>query len=323
MNSLNKCLTYHILIKGEILNVDLVFEGGGVLGISFVGSYKALTDSGYNVVRCAGTSAGSIISTLIIAGYTVQEIDDILNTTDFKQFLKKTKLGKVCLIGKGLSLFFNNGLYDSKCIETWMDDLLKKKGIHTFSDIMENNESPLKIIAADITKRKMLILPDDASLYGINPKDFSIAKAVRMSCAIPFFYTPVKIYKDKIRNYVVDGGLLSSYPIWIFDIDSKPVRPTFGLKIKDECSQTSLGKKYLYAYTVDIINACINKDEMAYVRDKDFVRTIMINNDQQIKSTDFKLSKEDINYLYQMGYDSVECFLKKWNYTDYIKRFMM
>ncbi|QVK16850.1 patatin-like phospholipase family protein [Mycoplasmatota bacterium] len=305
------------------MNVDLVFEGGGVLGISFVGAYKALSENGYKVIRCAGTSAGSIISTLIIAGYNVQEIHDILNNTDFNQFLEKTKLEKVCFFGKGLSLFFNNGIYNSLCIETWIKDLLIKKGINTFGDIMENNESPLKIIAADITKRKMLILPDDAILYGIKPQDFPIAKAVRMSCAIPFFYTPVKIKSGKITSYVVDGGLLSSYPIWIFDVDSKPIRPTFGLKIKDEYSKTSLGKKYLCAITSDIINACINKDEMRFVRDKDLVRTIIINNDHQIKSTDFKLSEEDINYLYKMGYDSVESFVKKWNYTDYIKRFMV
>jgi len=305
------------------MKIDLVCEGGGILGLSFLGAYQALTDAKFEIIRCAGTSAGSIISTLIIAGYTPQELNALIETTDFKQFLKKTKLSSTFLIGKGISLLFNDGMYNSLCIETWINSLLDKKGIHTFSDIMVNNESPLKIIAADITKRKMLILPDDLIEYGLNPKEFPISKAVRMSCAIPFFYTPVKLGNGKIKSYIVDGGLLSTFPIWIFDLEQKPVRPTFGLKIKDQCSLTSLGKKNILAFTIDIVNACINKDEMSYVRDKDLVRTIIIENNHELKSTDFKITKHNIDYLYQAGYDSVERFLLKWNYSEYIKSFML
>ncbi len=308
---------------GDDMKVDLVFEGGGVLGISFVGAYKALKDNGFEVERCAGTSAGSVISALIMAGYSAKEMIDLLDATKFKQFLDKTKLSSLFLIGKPLSLIFNDGIYNSSCIEKWMEELLSKKGIYTFSDVMKDNKSLLKVIAADITKRKMLILPDDLSIYGIDPKTYSIAKAVRMSCTIPFFYTPVKLSDGNQTNYIVDGGLLSSFPIWVFDLDSKPRWPTFGLKIKDECSLTSIGKKNILAYTKDIINAPINKDEMSFVRDKDLVRTIIIENNHLLKSTDFNLSNNDIKYLYQIGYDSVVEYLKKWNYSDYVKRFII
>ncbi len=299
--------------------MDLVFEGGGVLGISFLGAYKALRDSNFDIVRCAGTSAGSVIASLIMAGYGCDELIEVLENTDLKQFLKKTKLSSTFIIGKGLSLLFNKGIYNGQCVEIWIENLLNKKGIHTFKDIMIDNVSPLKIIAADITKRKLLILPDDLDQYGIGPQHFSIAKAVQMSCTIPFFYTPVK-QKD---SYIVDGGLLSTFPVWIFDIEEKPVRPTFGLKIKDKCSFSSNGKHNIFSYIVDLINASLNRDEMSYVRDKDSVRTIILQNDHQIKSTDFKLTRDDIKYLYQVGYESVIKFLKTWNYSDYIKRFML
>lgn len=288
------------------LRIDLVFEGGGVLGFSFVGSYKAFIDRGFEVVRCAGTSAGSIISSLIIAGYTVDELLEILETTKFKQFYNKTKLSRFFLVGKPLSLFFNKGFYNSICIEKWIDKLLAKKGIKTFRDIMINDESPLKIIVADITMRKMLVIPDDLKLYDINPSDFSVARAVRMSCTIPFFYTPVKLQNGKLTSYCVDGGLLSTFPIWVFDIDKKPLRPVYGLKIKDKESNTSSGKKNIFAYTQDIINACINKDEMYFVRTKSLVKMILIDNNQQVKSTNFKLSKNDIDNLYNLGYQAVE-----------------
>ncbi len=305
------------------MRVNLVLEGGGVLGISFVGAYQALKDNGFEVVRCAGTSAGSIISSLIIAGYKPEELTEILKQTDFKQFLKKTNLSRVFLLGKVLSLLINEGSYNSSCIESWMEKLLSDKGISTFDDIMIDNESPLKIIAADITDRKMLILPDDLTYYGYNPKDFKIAKAVRMSCTIPFFYTPVLLKKDGVTHYIVDGGLLSTFPIWIFDVDTKPNRPTIGLKIKDKDSLTSLGKRSFFAYLQDLITACINMDEMTYVRRKDLVRTIIIDNKNQLKSTDFKLSDEDIDTLYDSGYQAVSQFKKRWSYVDYISRYMM
>lgn len=304
--------------------MNCVFEGGGVLGISFVGAYKALMDyKKYEIVRCAGTSAGSIIASLIIAGYKSNEIINILENCNFKIFMNTTKLSKIFLAGKPLSLMFNNGIYNSKVIETWMEELLLKKGIRTFQDLMENNISRLKIIAADITTRKMLILPDDLINYGIDPKSFSVAKAVRMSCTIPYFFTPVKLnYNNKV-SYIVDGGLLSTFPIWIFDVEKESIRPTLGFKIKDKCSQTSLGKHSIFSYTLDLINAQINKDEMDYVRDKDLVRTIIINNNGKIKSTDFKLSNKMIDYLFQSGYDSTSSFLLKWDFIQYAKLFLV
>lgn len=35
------------------------------------------------------------------------------------------------------------------------------------------------------------MLPDDLVLYGIEPDSFEVAKAVRMSCSIPYFFDPV------------------------------------------------------------------------------------------------------------------------------------
>lgn len=38
------------------MKVDIVFEGGGVLGISFIGALTSLKEHGYEIQRCAGTS---------------------------------------------------------------------------------------------------------------------------------------------------------------------------------------------------------------------------------------------------------------------------
>src|SRR5690606_8573211 len=77
---------------------------------------------------------------------------------------------------------------------------------------------------------------------GFDPDGFEIARAVRMSTSIPYFFDPVVIRKppkkvrpgDSFRSqfiYIVDGGILSNFPLWIFDKEyvqqsaGKPVAP--------------------------------------------------------------------------------------------------
>jgi NTE family protein len=293
------------------MNVNLVFEGGGILGLYYIGAYKALKEYGYSIKRCAGTSAGSVISAAITAGYSATELENIIYETDFSIFSKKTKLSKIPLAGKPLSIAINKGLYDYRAIELWINDLLMQKRKVSFKDVMENGKSNLKIIAADITRSKMLILPDDLIEYGLNPAEYSIGRAVAMSCAIPYFFTPVKLNALGKANYIVDGGLLSNFPIWIFDNEGPLTSPTIGIKIKNLASNTSRGKRGIISYTQDIINAPINQDESNFVRNKDLVRTIVIDYDGKIKATDFNKVNKYKMELISKGYESSRRFLDK------------
>ena len=56
--------------------------------------------------------------------------------------------------------------------------------------------------------------------------------------SIPFFYEPVRFtgrddQGKEVQSYMVDGGMLSNFPIEVFDrTDGKPPRwPTFGIKL--------------------------------------------------------------------------------------------
>ncbi|MCM0647118.1 patatin-like phospholipase family protein [Clostridium swellfunianum] len=299
------------------MKIDLVFEGGGVTGISYVGAFKALEESGYKACRCAGTSAGSVIAALIAAGYNSKELTEVLFNTDFGKFLKKTSIGKVPLVGLPLSLMFDKGLYDSKITENWIGELLAKKGKTKFKHVMEEGKSKLKIIAADITRRKMLVLPDDLTEYGINPFEFDISKAVRMSCAIPLFFTPYILDCRNKRSFIVDGGLLSSFPIWIFDISEIPKWPTFGIKIKNLSSSTAQGKTDIISYIKDIVTAPISQDEENFIRDKDYVRTVIIDYDGKLGATGFAEANNFIKDFYDNGYNSTTKLIKSWEFKKY------
>src|SRR5207248_2889388 len=63
----------------------------------------------------------------------------------------------------------------------------------------------LKLIAADVTNRALLVLPDDLRRYRhrgeaapIDPDEFEIADAARMSMSIPYFFIPVDLVRDRV-----------------------------------------------------------------------------------------------------------------------------
>ena len=68
---------------------NLVFEGGGPKGVSYVGALEALQDKGMlnEVQRVAGTSAGAITATLVALGYSPREMKKILMEFDLTLFL--------------------------------------------------------------------------------------------------------------------------------------------------------------------------------------------------------------------------------------------
>lgn len=303
------------------MNVDLVFEGGGVLGICYAGALKALEERGYIPQRCAGTSAGSVIAALIAAGFTSGELTEIVHRTDFNSLLRNSESDGQRVPPGILSLLCRKGAYDSGSIEVWVENMLEKKGVTRFKDVVHQGKSMLKIIAADITKKRVLILPDDLRSYGIDPMEFSIAKAVRMSCAIPLFFTPVELRHGGKRSYVVDGGLLSNYPIWIFDVEGAPRWPTFGLKLKDPASFTSQGKSDIVSYIKDIILAPINVDQQNFVRDKDNVRTITIGCSGSIKATDFAKASTHVDELFRSGYECTRGFISGWSFDRYVRKY--
>ena len=63
---------------------NLVFEGGGVKGIAYVGTMEVLEDRGIlqNIDRVGGTSAGAINAVLTALNFSNDEVSDILGSLD-------------------------------------------------------------------------------------------------------------------------------------------------------------------------------------------------------------------------------------------------
>lgn len=304
-----------------MLKADAVFEGGGVKGIGLVGAASCLEDKGYSWQRCAGTSAGAIIAAMLAAGYSAKEMERFVREMDYGMFLDKSSMKLLSAVSKTYGFLFQKGIYSGDSFEAWMRHVLEAKGKTKFKNVSVNGQSRLKIMVTDITKKDMMVLPDDLMKYGIDPMEFDIARAVRMSVGIPFYFKPVVLKGKDESSYIVDGGVVSNFPIWIFDVERNPRWPTFGFKFTEsKPSRTSMGRKDLISYALDIIDTMLDKNEARYVKNKDIVRTVLVPN-LGVKTTEFNITREKCSELFDAGYEAAGEFIQKWNFQQYVRKY--
>jgi NTE family protein len=320
----------------EKLKADAVFEGGGVKGIGLVGAIAEIEKAGYEFVNLAGTSAGAIAAGLLAVGYKAAEIKTKLEELDYCNFMDKGFMDRFGIAGKAMSLAFEFGIYEGKYFHDWFEGLLKAKGKTKFGDLVtewpddEKYRYTLQVIAADLTDQRMLVLPRDLKSFGLDPEVFPIARAVRMSMSIPLFFEPVKLEdKDGRVHIIVDGGLLSNYPIWLLDDGTaNPPWPTFGFKLV-EPAERNLGTADwkpidgLLDYLKAMLGTLTSAHDRFHVSNSkgDYQRTIGIpttvtvgGQEKEIKSTDFDLTKEESRLLYENGVTAGRKFLDTWNF---------
>ncbi len=294
-----------------MLKADGVFQGGGVKATAFTGAICRLEKEGMIWQRLAGTSAGAIIAAFLAVGYRGKEIKEIMYDLDYEKVGNITAIKKFPLGKKSLGLILEKGIFSTVYIEKYLEEMFKNKGKTKFKHISLNGQSPLKIIASDVTNKRLLILPDDMKKYGMDPMELEISKAVTMSISIPFFFTPVKLKYMGKEAYIVDGGITSNYPIWIFDVKDVPRWPTFGFKLGnggDDFNRTIENKDFI-SYIVDVVETTIDSYDESYLRDKDKIRTISIPA-LGVKTTEFNISLETKEKLYKEGYEKADEFLK-------------
>lgn len=299
------------------MKADAVFEGGGVKGVAFIGAIEVMEKYGYQWEKLAGTSAGSIVAALLSAGYRSSELYPIFLQLNYQSFLKRSVWNRIPVIGPVVELLMNQGMYSCFPLEVFVDQLLRQKGVSTFGDIPQGN---LRIIVSDITAGRMLIFPDDLKEFGIDPNRFSIARAVRMSSSIPYFFRPSFLYRGSVKHCLVDGGLLSNFPVWLFDVPGVPRWPTFGFRLKSDLAPQETNIKGMFSYTKALISTMLDAHDRFYVKKAHAIRTIFIPT-FDVKATQFSLNRKTKEKLYQSGKEAATAFLKSWDFQTYVKMY--
>src|SRR4051812_42778552 len=154
------------MVSGPAM-ADLVLEGGGVKGIGLVGAISVLEERGWKFNRVAGTSAGSIVGALVAAGFSSGELQPIMQNLDYTKFRDGGMLDHFGPLGKGLSLFIDQGIYEGNYLKEWLAEQLAAKNVHTFGDLKlidpESSLPPYKLVVmtSDISQGCLRRLPWD------------------------------------------------------------------------------------------------------------------------------------------------------------------
>ncbi|MEP6909119.1 MAG: patatin-like phospholipase family protein [Actinomycetota bacterium] len=328
------------VIKQAEQRIDLVCEGGGVKGIGLAGAYSVLEEEGWQPQNVAGTSAGAITAALIAAGYTSAELREIILGLDYRRFEDAAWHNRIPVVGKPVSLLVRNGVYKGDEFVRWMGGLLAAKGIHTFADLRTDSQdakyrSRLQVIASDLSSRRLLVLPRDAAVLGQNTDGLDVALAIRMSMSIPFFFRPVRITDQTGQDHViVDGGMLSNFPVWLFDCEDQEVPdwPTFGLLLVEPDPKTPiadripkperapLGGRGLTQLVSGLLHTMVEAHDRLYVEKAQFARTIPIPT-LGVRTTEFDLTTARAQKLYDSGRSAAEKFLATWDFDAYLAEF--
>jgi NTE family protein len=324
----------------EPLAADLVLEGGGVLGIGHVGAVSVLEEAGYAFPRVSGTSAGSIVGALVAAGMPAARMTEIMTGLDYRRFVDRSLLDRIPVGGPLLSLLTDDGIFEGDEVREWLGNLLVDEcGVETFGDIPVDDPGAalpperrfkLVVTATDVTSGALRYLPwDYEHAYGLDPARQRVADAVRASMSIPFFYEPATITgADGAVSTLVDGGVISNFPIDIFDrTDGVPPRwPTFGVKLIPVLPVDAaklfpiagLFRRGPVALAANLtMTAIVGRDQAHLAKPWVKVRTMQVDTGG-VNPVDFWLSPAEATTLFENGRAAATRFLAEWDWEDYL-----
>lgn len=304
-------------------------------------------DAGYALKRVSGVSAGSLVGSIMAAAadgdqMSSEQMKELALTLPYDKFRDSGPVGHLPLVGQAWGLIKDNGIYRGDFAHQWIRSELKNLGVTTFGDLALSDKQirperryRLAVTVTDITTGQLARLPwDYQRLYGLDPDEQVVADAVRASMSIPFYFRPVTLTSASGRpSTLVDGGVLSNFPIDSFDrFDGKPPRwPTFGVTVLPNLPEGNdqvipgvgalrlLGPPSVLLEQL-ITTMFVGHDQTYLNQPWVSARAIRVDS-TAVNFLDFSISRKDAEALYDKGYAAAEEFLSTWNWVEYLERF--
>jgi NTE family protein len=283
----------------------LVLEGGGVLGVAYGGALAALHELGAlkGITEYAASSVGSMAAGVLACGASFNFIKSKITDIDPKQFLD-------CSTYKTKNLYdlvVNYGLCPGDAMLTWYEDVIYQltgNSQITLGEINNRYGSKVYLTGTSVTRRT-------CTYFG--PNNYSsmpLARAVRISAALPAVFTPV----EHAGQLWADGGILDNFPIRAFDVAAEaPIdhSDTLGLMLM---TQRELTDDYpavnnIVDYISALVGTFIGSTQKTYIDETVWKNTIKINVGK-VSSVDFNISQETKTELVSKGYTAVKEFFK-------------
>ncbi len=191
----------------------LVMSGGGARGAAHVGVLRVLEELHVRPDLIVGTSMGSIIGGLYAAGYTPDQLEDLIHSTDWKDvfvdaverrdrsYRRKGDDATFLIPGKlrfkGFKPYIAPSIFGGQQLELLLRSL--EMAVQT-SPSFEDFPIPFRAVALDLGSGEAVILDKG-----------SLATAMRASMSVPGMFSPVKLD----GKLLVDGGEVANLPVGI------------------------------------------------------------------------------------------------------------
>jgi NTE family protein len=303
--------------------VDLVLEGGGVKGIGLVGAISVLEEHGMTFARVAGASAGAIVGSLVASGMGAAQLLELMMSLDYTRFRDDTRLDHVPVLGRGLSIWLEHGVYAGDYFHSWIGEQLSGLGVQRFADLYHadpgsslpvDEQYRLVVMTSDVSRGRLLRLPWDFTVEGIEARTQVVADAVRASMSIPFFYRPMTLDVPKAApSVLVDGGMLSNFPVDTFDrTDGKPARwPTIGIKLSAQQvpNQVEHVVKGDLSLALGMLGTMQSWHDQMHLNDPAVLKRTIFVDTFGVNATDFSIDKPTQQKLFDSGRAGAERFL--------------
>lgn len=245
------------------------------------------------------------------------------------------------------------GRYRTAPFHDWYAGLLAAKGAATFGDVFKSVGTiaaadgrvrtlprQLRVVATDLTHGRLRVLPDaylDPAARPLDPNATalapelsgqSVAHAVRCSMSIPGFFEPARLPDgDDGGAAIVDGGVLSNFPLWLFDDapGAVPGWPTFGFRLAEGPQQPREIRSVTHLLSA-MFRTMMSASDLYYLGRAGGNRVVDIDLSgvlaarPGLTATAFNLSGEDQAALYRCGYEAAKrFFLTQWDWREHVR----
>ncbi len=315
-----------------MLEAFCIFEGGGAKGLAHVGALKVAETRKVKFVGVAGTSAGAIVAALVAAGFRADELFDPdrpgaglldidftqffdrrawIATTLFRAFLKETGLFHrlfrllvfllqldSCVVWR---LYRKRGVTTTTRFVEFLDGLLKKRvtsGSGLDGRVLCKDLPLLAIVASEIDNQRIAIFSKQTT-----PED-PVAIAVASSISIPFFFAPSMVANREL----IDGGVLSNFPAWIFDRERQlrgPILPTYGFRLVERVSNPMPARSFS-GFFFRVLGMLVSGDPLLETREIENLHIVPLQ--VRCSTLDFDLDGQGRTNLYRDGERGAEAF---------------
>jgi NTE family protein len=203
--------------------IGLALCGGGARALCHIGILKVLEDLKIKIDSISGTSAGAIIGAAYNSGVEVEEMEEYVNSLDWRSFL----------LFSDLSLS-KMGMINGKKVEEVLDKFLGNK---TFKQAKN-----FCCTAVDVIRKEVVVI-----------RSGKLKDAVRASLSIPVLFNPVK----RDGKVLVDGGIIEPLPIRPLKIFKPDIiiasSIAFDSKNKVKVDESDINSRYIIEAIFNII----------------------------------------------------------------------